>query len=134
MLSKLKNNKCRDPHGLLNELFKPGVIGKDLEESLLVLLNKVKDECVLPAFMQLVNIVAIYKSRGSKNDLTNDRGIFIVNIFRSLLMKMIYKDNYDVIDENMSDSNVGARKKKNIRNHIFILNGIITDVLIKNCN
>ena len=29
----------------------------------------------------------------------------------------------------MSDSNVGARRGKNIRNHIFVLNGIINDVL-----
>ena len=27
----------------------------------------------------------------------------------------------------MSDSNVGARKGKNIRNHTFIINGIIND-------
>ena len=44
-------------------------------------------------------------------------------------MKMIYQDKYQTIDENMSDSNVGVRKEKNIRNHLFILNGIINDVL-----
>ena len=35
VLSKLKNGKCRDPGGMINELFKPGVIGSDLQESLL---------------------------------------------------------------------------------------------------
>ena len=44
-------------------------------------------------------------------------------------MKMIYQDKYQTIDKNMSDSKVGARKKKNIRNHLFILNGIINDAL-----
>ena len=29
----------------------------------------------------------------------------------------------------MSDSNVGGRRKKNIRNHLFIINGIINDVI-----
>ena len=29
----------------------------------------------------------------------------------------------------MSDSNVGGRKRKNIRNHLFIVNGIITEAL-----
>ena len=62
-------------------------------------------------------------------ELENERGIFIVSIFRSMLMKLIYQDKYEEIDSNMSDSNVGARKKKNIRNHIFIINGIIHDVL-----
>ena len=31
----------------------------------------------------------------------------------------------------MSDSNVGARKYKNIRNHIFVINGIINEVINK---
>ena len=44
-------------------------------------------------------------------------------------MKMIYVDKYNIIDENMSDSQVGGRKGKNVRNHIWILNGIISDVL-----
>ena len=40
-------------------------------------------------------------------------------------MRLIYGDKYDLIDNNMSDSNVGARKKKIIRNHIFVINSII---------
>ena len=54
-----------------------------------------------------------------------------MNIFRSILMKLIYKDEYQTVDESMSDSNIGARKFKNIRNHIFILNGVINEVLVK---
>jgi hypothetical protein len=49
-------------------------------------------------------------------------------------MTMIYQDKYDIIEENMSDSNIGARKRKNIRNHIFIVNSIIHDVLSKKYN
>ena len=44
-------------------------------------------------------------------------------------MKMVYDDTYDVIDEEMSDSNIGARKGMNIRNHIFIVNGVINEAL-----
>ena len=96
-----------------------------------MLFNKVKETLSIPKFMELCNIVGIYKGKGEKMDLKNDRGIFIVNIFRSILMKLIYGDKYDIVDKNMSDSNVGARKKKNIRNHIFILNGIINEALQK---
>ena len=46
-------------------------------------------------------------------------------------MKLVYKDKYDSIDRSMSDSNIGARKAKNIRNHIFVVNSIIHDVLSK---
>jgi hypothetical protein len=47
------------------------------------------------------------------------------------MMKMIYRDKYGVIDQTMSDSNIGARKNKNIRNHICGVNSIIHDVVSK---
>ena len=53
----------------------------------------------------------------------------IVNVFRSILMKMVYIDKYNTVDKNMSDSNVGARRGKNIRNHIFVLNGIVNEAV-----
>ena len=129
VLKSLKLNKSRDPHGLLNEIFKPGVMGLDFKRSLLMLLNKLKRELHVPSFMQLADIVAIYKGKGDKLSLENDRGIFILNIFRSIMMKMIYAEKYHTIDQNMSDSNVGARRKKSIRNHLFILNGLINDAV-----
>ena len=129
VLKDLKKNKCRDPHGIINEIVKPGVIGSSLESSLLTLLNRVKEEISIPEFMQYANIVSIYKGKGEKSNLKNDRGIFIVNIFRSILMKLVYRDKYPTVDENMSDSQIGARKHKNIRNHIFVLNGIINEAL-----
>ena len=49
-------------------------------------------------------------------------------------MRLINKDKYDVIEESMSDSNIGARKKKNIRNHISVVNSILHDVLNKKSN
>ena len=129
VLSSLKNNKSRDPHGIVNELFKPGVAGDKLISSLLIMLNRIKSEIMLPEFMRLSNICSIYKGRGERMSLESDRGIFIVNLFRNILMKMVYKDKYLTVDSSMSDSNVGARKKKSIRNHIFIVNGVINEAL-----
>ena len=107
-LLSLKTKKARDPHGLVNDLFKPGVIGLNLKLSLLNMLNLIKETSVLPDFIQWANITSLYKGRNDRLDLSNDRGIFLVTVFRSILMKMIYDDNYDIIDEQMSDSNVGA--------------------------
>ena len=44
-------------------------------------------------------------------------------------MRIIYNEKYPVIDMNMSDSQMGGRKNKGCRNNIFIINGIIHDVL-----
>ena len=91
--------------------------------------NGIRDQISIPKFMHYTHIVSIYKGKGSKMDLENDRGIFIVNIFRSIIMRMVYKDKYKVVDANMSDSNVGARKAKSIRNHIYVLNGVINEAV-----
>ena len=80
-LKSLKNNKCRDPDGLIRELFKEEVIGADLKNSMLIMYNKIKE-------MRVANISAIYKGRGEVTDLNSDRGIFIVSIFRTILMKL----------------------------------------------
>ena len=84
---------------------------------------------MLPEFVQWANITSLYKGKGDRLDLENVRGIFLVTLFRCMLMKLIYNDKYDILDQNMSDSNVGARRGKNIRNHIFVINGIIMDIL-----
>ena len=76
--------------------------------------------------MRKANITTIYKGKGEKSNLENERGIFIVSIFRSLVMKLIYQDIYNVIDKSMSDAQIGSRKGKNIRNHIWVLNSIIS--------
>ena len=40
----------------------------------------------------------------------------------------MYNDEYSTIDENLTDSNVGARKERNIRDNIFVLNAITNSV------
>ena len=100
VLSTLKNNKSRDPHGLINELFKPGVCGKDLEDSLLMMFKQIKKELSFPEFMEFVNIVGIYKGKGDKMDLQNERGIFLVNAVKSIFIKMVWSDVYPILDKN----------------------------------
>jgi hypothetical protein len=41
-IESLKNGKCRDPEGLIREIFKDDVMGSDLTESLLILYNIIK--------------------------------------------------------------------------------------------
>ena len=65
------------------------------------------------------------KNKGFKLDLNSDRGVFNVVTLRSIMDKLVYNDYYDIIDGNMSDSNVGGRKNRNIRDNLFIVYGII---------
>ena len=114
---------------MLNELFKPGVIGCDLKEAVLQLMNGIKREMVVPSMMQLSNITTLYKNKGSRFDIENERGIFILTVLRKIFDKLIYNDKYQDIDQGMSDSNIGARRQKNIKNHLFVVYGIINSII-----
>ena len=48
---------------------------------------------------------------------------------RSIIDKVIYSDVYETIDQNMIFSNVGGRKNRNIRDHLFVVNAAINDVI-----
>ena len=95
----------------------------------MIIFNKIKDELVIPDFMQHATITSFYKGRGVKGDMASQRGIFCVSKMRSLLDKLLYADYYDFVDENLGDSNVGGRKNRNIRDHIFVLNSVVNDVI-----
>ena len=127
--SNLKSKKAADPMGLLFEIFRPEAAGTDLFQSLLQLCNLVKEKCEIPKFLQMTNISSIFKQKGSKLDLNNDRGVFNVMTVRAIIDNLMYNDLYETIDNSMSDSNVGGRKNRNIRDNLFIVCGIINYAL-----
>ena len=43
-------------------------------------------------------------------------------------MKLVYYDKIKFLDANMSDSQVGARKNKSIKNYTWMLNSVINEV------
>ena len=124
----MKTNKSRDSYGYINEIFKLNVIGKDLKKSLLIMFKKLKANKMIPNFMNFANITTVPK-RGSRLEPRNERGIFRVPVVRYILMRLIYDMKYPIIDRNMSDCQMGARKRKGCKNNIFIINGIIHEAM-----
>ena len=129
MLKSLKPGKSCDALGYSNELFKPGVIGSDLVVSLLNIINRAKYELVIPRPIRLTKITSIYKNKGEKCDLQNDRGVHSVTKFRGIIDKLLYNDKYQEIDGNMSDCNVGGRRNRSIRDNLFVIYAVINDAL-----
>ena len=132
VLNNLKSGKSRDPLGILREVFKPSNIGTDLKESLLQMYNKIKEEGVVPDFMCRATKTTIPK-KGPRTEPTNERGIFLVNSVRGILMRMLFNSESNMIDSNMSDSNIGGRKNKSCINPIWVLNSIIHDQINSKC-
>ena len=83
---------------------------------------------MIAMFMNFTNITTVHK-KGSRIEPKNERGIFRVSVVRSILMRLLYNTKYPIIDRNMSDCQMGARKKKGCLNNIFIINGIIHETL-----
>ena len=129
VLKKLKSNKSGDPLGYINEIFKFNIAGSDLRASVKNMCNSIKEKMTVPDILQIADITCLYKGKGAKNDLANERGIFGIPRLKQILEKLIYEDKYDTIDHNMSDSNAGERKRCNGRNHLFIVYGIINYAL-----
>ena len=129
VLKHLKKNISQDPFGFPNEIFHIDVAGDDLKKAIIIMMNRIKFEQIFPEVLEICNISSIYKLKGRRNDFDSYRGIFRVTIFRSILDKLIYNDEYQTIDANLSDSNVGARRKRNIRDNIFVINAITNSVV-----
>ena len=132
VLKQLGNNKSRDPEGHANELFKESVAGTDLLEAVLKIMNLIKSKQTYPHILQKCNITSIHKNK-SKKHIENYRGIFCVQILRSILDRLTYNDCYYTIDNNLTDGNVGGRKERSVRDNIFVINAIINSVTNGDC-
>ena len=129
VLSSLKKGKARDPLNLVNDIFNPEVAGEDLKIALLKIANKINEEQMYPTLLKYADITSVYKGKGRRCDMENQRGLFNLVTIRSIIDKLIYQDEYKLVDENLTDCNVGARKERNIRDNLFVVNGVINAVI-----
>ena len=87
------------------------------------MMNKMKDHLKVPESIRTATITMLHKKK-CKLDLKNWRGIFVTSVIRTILMKMLQERSYEKVAYSMTDSQIGARRKKSVRNHVFILNSI----------
>ena len=112
----LKTKKSRNPYGLINELFKPNAAGDDLKTALLIMMNRIKKEQIFPEQLEQCTLSSIFKrGKVGRNNFNNYRGIFRVNILRSILDRLIFNDLYGKIDDFLTDCNVGGRRGRNLK-------------------
>ena len=128
VLKSLKSDKSKDPDNYFRELFQYGTIGEDLKYSILMMMNKMKDQVAIPAALKRANITILHK-KNCKLDLNNWRGVFVSSVLRIILMKLVHERTYLKVDKSMTDAQIGARRSKSVRNHLFVLNSVISDVM-----
>ena len=79
--------------------------------------------------LTFTDVTSIYKQKGDRSDLENDRGLFGVSKIRSIIEKLVYQDVNEDIDDAMSVSNVGGRKNRNIRDNLMVIYATINDAV-----
>ena len=97
VLKNTKTGKSRDPTGISREIFSLPTIGSNLKESLLTMCNSIKEQGVIPKFMQQTTITTIPK-KGPRTKLKNERGVFLVNSVRGIFMRMLFNTETDMIE------------------------------------
>ena len=97
-------------------------------------MNKLKDNPQeYPAAMEVCNITSIYKNKGDRNLFDSHRGVFRTTTLHNIMDRLIYNDEYTNIDSNLTDCNVGSRKKRNIRDNLFVVNAIMNSSKKRKC-
>jgi hypothetical protein len=127
VLKNLKTRKSRDPYEMPNELFHPNVAGGDLITAVTKLMNRIKEEYIYPSSMEICNVTNLYKNKGQQSNFNSYRGIFRTTVLRSIMDKLLYNEEYEGIDSNLTDGNVGSRKRRNVRDNLFVINAITNE-------
>ena len=127
VLKGLKAGKSKDPHDIPNELFKPEVAGDDLINATRIIMNRMKNELVVPENVNVCNVTNLYKNKGDRTNYNSYRGIFRTAVLRNILEKLMYNDEYKGIDANLTDCNVGSRRGRNVRDNLFVMSAIMNE-------
>ena len=48
---------------------------------------------------------------------------------RSILDRLLYNRNYEQMVKNMSNSNIGGHKNRNIQDHLFVINATVNEII-----
>ena len=70
-----------------------------MKEAVLNLSNQSKSSHELSEVMQLANITSLWKKKGSRTDLSNDRRIFVLRVLRMIMDKTLYNEYYPSLEE-----------------------------------
>ena len=72
-----------------------------------------------------MRIKSIYKNKGKKEVLNNQRGIFLTSSLQKIFERIILNRQYSKIDSAMSECQNGARKNRSSIEHLFIFRAML---------
>ncbi len=126
VLKELKKGKSCGQDGKPPELFLNG--SNNFKKAVLDILNKIKESAFIPDQWNDVNITTLYKLKGSRKELVNQRGIFLTIIAYKIFEKLIKKRSEETM-EKINLLQAGGRKHRGPSDQTFILRSLINHAI-----
>ena len=129
-IKQMKKKKAADIGGMKAEY----VIyaANEARKSLLSILNEIYKKNEIPKKWEKMKIKSLYKNKGSRSEMTNQRGLFITNIVSKIFERIILNRNRDMVEEMMSPFQCGGKRGRGTVDHLFVFRAIIDDYRSKN--
>ena len=121
-IKELNNKKVADKHGWKNEMLKN--CGNNMKESVKKALNEIGKGKIVEEWKE-VQIQSIYKNKGKKDEMKNQRGIFITSNMSKLFEKVIKERNREKLEKKITRFQNGAMKGRGARDNLMILQAIM---------
>eukprot|EP00112_Aurelia_sp_Birch-Aquarium-sp1_P022626 Seg6436.2 transcript_id=Seg6436.2/GoldUCD/mRNA.D3Y31 product="Transposon TX1 putative 149 kDa protein" protein_id=Seg6436.2/GoldUCD/D3Y31 len=121
--TNLKNRKAADIESWRYEYIK--YAGKDLQESLIRMINEVMDVKQIPIQWKDMKIKSIYKKKSQRQSIKNQRGLFLTNVISKVVERLIYNRKQTIIRNGVSEYQCGSLKKRSTIDNLFVLQGAI---------
>ena len=87
--------------------------------------NRILKEMKCPKQWKQVKIKSIYKNKGKKEDLANQRGIFLTSNVQKAFERIILKRIYAELDKSMTEFQNGARRNRSSNEHLYTMRAAI---------
>ena len=127
----LKKGKSFGPDKKPAEVYMYG--GEKLKSLILCVINKVKNTHLTPHQWEMMMITPLFKGKGSKKDLVNQRGIFLTQVISKIWERLIKERTKDVVSK-INPLQAGSRTGKCPGDQVFLLRTCVTHAKYLNQN
>ena len=84
------------------------------------LMNGIKNHKIFAQSLNPYNITSLLKNKRSRKDYNMNKEVLRVLAFRSILERLLFNDEYETLENKITDSIVGGRKVRNLLDSIFV--------------
>ena len=125
MKNKLKNKKAPDKEGWRYEWITQA--GKDLEESIILMLNEIRKQKQQPEQWDFMRIKSTTKKKSKRMDMNYKRGLFLTNILSKCMERILLNRNKGTLNESMQPFQNGGVDNRSIADVQFVINSTIAE-------